>query len=272
MKLKKSFTFTDKNQIWRLLISKSDKLIIETRNTESKEAYFHCYDFISEKKIFNNIQFTEKYWIGIEAVENNIICFHHFAKPNMPEHKGIVAFDINNQKVLWQNNDLIFLTFFEHKVYALKRKFEGQDVYVLDSKNGAVIAELGNDLNKLNEILQKAQLNEDYSDYKYPEQFHQNGNHKIVEIINQEIHKKNITQNIDILFYGEFLLFNYYLINKNNLLDNVFTVYNIDKRKKVSSEVINENLNAVSPDSFFCYKNFLIVLKNKNEILVQKFI
>lgn len=60
--------------------------------------------------------------------------------------------------------------------------------------------------------------------------------------------------------------------NKNNLLDNVFAVYNIDKKKKVSSEIINKNLNATSPDSFFCYKNFLVLLKNKNEILVQKFI
>lgn len=272
MKLKKSFSFTDKNQIWRLLISKTDKIIIETRNTETKEAFFHCYNFLTEKKIFKDLQLEEKYWLGIEAVDNDIIYFHHFAKPNMPEHKGIFAYDINEEKIIWQNSDLVFLTIYENKIYAFKRKFEGQDVYILDNLTGEITKVLGSDLNKVNEILNIVQFNEDYSQYKYPEKYNNNSNYKISEIINSEIKNKEIVENVETIIFSEYLLFNYYMKNKNNLLDNVFAVYNIDKKKKVSSEIINKNLNATSPDSFFCYKNFLVLLKNKNEILVQKFI
>ena len=51
MKLKKTFSFTDKNQIWRLLISETDKLLIETRDLEKKEVFFHCYDLLKENYI-----------------------------------------------------------------------------------------------------------------------------------------------------------------------------------------------------------------------------
>ena len=74
----------------------------------------------------------EKYWIGIEKIYQDKIIFHHFAKPDMPEHKKIIVYDILENKILWQNNDYTFLTILEDKVYAFRKKFEGRDVYILD--------------------------------------------------------------------------------------------------------------------------------------------
>ena len=47
-----------------------------------------------------------------------------------------------------------------------------------------------------------------------------------------------LLENVEFLVYGEILFFNYYVKAKTNLLDNVFIVYNIDKKKKVFSEII----------------------------------
>jgi len=268
MRLKKSFSFTDKNQIWRLLISNTDKLVIETRNTEAKEVFFHCIDFEKGKVLFNNFQFDEKFWIGIEAIQKDKIFFHKFAKPNMPDHKKIICYNIIQQKILWQNDELTYLSLYKNNIYAFKKKFEGQDVFILNSDTGEVIEELGNDLNKVNEILKDVNVEEDYSNYKYPEKYTGEENPKIMSLVENEVKDKHIAAIVEFLVYGEFLFFNYYVRAKTNLLDNVFTVYNIDKKKKVFSEIINRNLNSFSPDSFFCYKNFLILLKNKSEVTV----
>jgi uncharacterized protein DUF4905 len=270
MKLKKTFSFSDKNQIWRLLISNTDKLIIETRDTDKKEVFFHCIDLINGKKVFKNFQLEDKFWVGIEAIHKDRIIFHKFAKPNMPEHKGIIVFDIVSQKIIWENNDLAFLSVVEDKVYAFKRKFEGRDIYSFNYNTGEIIDDLGNDINKVTELLSIAQNNEDFSNYIYPEQISGLETPEVKAVIDDEVKGKDIIENIEMIKYDNFMFFNYYLKNENNLLDNVFVVYNIDKKKKVSSEVINKNLNSFTPDSFFCYKNNLLLLKNKNEIVLSK--
>ena len=126
MRLKKSFSFSDKNQIWRLLISNTDKLVIETRNTEAKEVFFHCIDFEKGKVLFNNFQFDEKFWIGIEAIQKDKIFFHKFAKPNMPDHKKIICYDIIQQKILWQNDELTFSLFIKIIFMLLRKNLKGK--------------------------------------------------------------------------------------------------------------------------------------------------
>ncbi|MCB9207244.1 MAG: DUF4905 domain-containing protein [Ignavibacteriales bacterium] len=271
MKLKKTFSFTDKNQIWRLLISETDKLIIETRDLEKKEVFFHCYDLAKGKSIFKNFQLEEKYWIGIEKIYQDKIIFHHFAKPDMPEHKKIIVYDILENKILWQNNDYTFLTILDDKVYAFRKKFEGRDVYILDFKTGETVAELGSNAKEVNEILQKLN-NEDYSDYSYPENFTGFEDEKILATINKEVGNMENINNLEKLVYNDLLLFNYHIKTKNNSLDNVFAVYNIDKKKKLLSEIINKNITLFSPDSFFCYKNNLLLLKNKVELISYKLV
>lgn len=270
MKLKKTFSFTDKNQIWRLLIDEADHLIVETRDTDDKEVFFHCMELGSGKKIFNKFQLEEKFWIGIETIFNGKIYFHHFAKPNMPEHKQIIAYDYLKNEMVWQNADLTFLSINDGKLFAFMKKFEGHELFLLDPENGEVIEELGSDQNKLNDIINYSKFNEDYSDYIYPENPIFSENNIESQIINKEINRKNEVNNVQSLKVGEFLCFNYYHKTKNNLLDNEFTVYNIEKKKKVISETLNKNLNSYSPDSFFVYKNYLLVLKNKKEIILYK--
>lgn len=270
MRLKKIFSFTDKNQIWRLLISDTDNLIIETRDTDNKEVFFHSINLQKGKTVFENFQLDEKFWIGIEAIQNDKIFFHKFAKPNMPEHKMIICYDIIKQNILWQNDELTFLSLSQNKIYAFKKKFEGQDVFILDSNTGKVLEELGSDFKEINEILNEVKLEEDYSKYKYAEKYTGEEDSTIISLIEKEVSDKDISSMVEFLVYEEFLFFNFYVRSATNLLDNMFIVYNINKKKKVLSDIINKNLNSFSPDSFFCYKNFLILLKNKSEVSVYK--
>ncbi|MDX1700384.1 MAG: DUF4905 domain-containing protein [Melioribacteraceae bacterium] len=268
MKFKKLFSFSDRNQIWRLLISDSDKLIIETRNTHKKEVFFNCVDLLKGKKIFKDLQLNEKFWIGIEAVYKDIIYFHEFAKPNMPEHKKIIALDLNEQKVLWKNDDLIFLSVIDDKVYCYRKKFEGRNIFSLNYLTGEETEDMGDNPNLMNEIVQNAIGRDDYKDYKYPEIV--NDNFEFEELFNEEFGGFASINKVEQISFEGHLFFNYHVKNNNNLLDNKFAVYNIEKKKKVISDTLNRNLNSFSPDSFFLYKRFLILLKNRAEIICYK--
>ena len=272
MKLKKSFSFTNKKQIWRLMISNSDLLIIETRDTDKKEVHFHCYDLLTGKKIFKDFQFEEKFWIGIEAVRNNVIIFHKFGKPDMPEHKQVIAFDIATQKILWQNEEFSFLTIYDNKIYVFKQLFEGRMFYALDISTGEVIEELGTDINKIHPILYLAREEEDFSQYKYPEKKFDELLPNIEQIIQKETKGHNIVDKVEYLQYENLLMFNFHSRKANNLIDNNFVAYNLEKNKRLISTSINKGLNAYVPDSFFCYKNLLLLLKNKTELEVFKIV
>lgn len=267
MKLKKVLSYSDKNQIWRLLISENDYLVIETRDVEEKEVHFHCINLLKGKKVFKNLQLEEKFWVGIEHIYKGIIFFHSFAKPNMPEHKKIIAFDLENQAIIWQNDDLTYLARHEDKIYAFRKKFEGRDVYALDYKTGEIINELGGNSNEITNLLEYDRSNEDFEDYKYPEPIENLGLNNKFFIEN--IKNKNSIENIETIRFENIVCINYHE-KKENFFDNHLVIYDIEKEKKLFTEILNKNLNSFSPDSFFGYKNFIIALKDKIEIILLK--
>ena len=99
MKLKKNYKFDNKRQIWRIIPTNSGKLVIEEREPEKKQVYFHCLTLDSGKKILSNFQLEDNFWVGIETVQDDIIFFHKFAKPDMPKHRGIFAFDLFKKRI-----------------------------------------------------------------------------------------------------------------------------------------------------------------------------
>ena len=111
MKIKKKYTHDNGRPIWRIIPTETGKLIIEEREKDNKQVYFNCLEIESGKKIFKNFQLEEKFWIGIEAVYNDVIYFHKFVKPDMPQHVGIIALDLGGKKILWENfsNSFLFM-------------------------------------------------------------------------------------------------------------------------------------------------------------------
>jgi hypothetical protein len=270
MKIIKKFLFTNQNQIWRLLVSDSDLLVIESRDLEAKQAYFNCVDILTGKIIFKNLQFDEKYWIGIEAIVNNIIYFHKFAKPDMPGHKTIIAFDIPDQQILWQTDDYNFLFASENKIYAFRQKFEGREFFTLDCLTGNLIEELGSDVEKINKIKEINNDQEKTKNYLFPNIFREDSeqNNLIISTIHRTIKNETIEGNVEYLVYGELLFFNFYSRNLKAGLDNNFYVINLNKDKTLIKERINSNVNAYVPDSFFIKDNLLFLLKEKTQVVV----
>jgi hypothetical protein len=142
MKLEKHIEVKSNSQIWRLLINQNDDLLIETRDAEKKEVFFSALQLQSKKNLMSNFQFDEKFWLGIDGFHNNLIFFHSFAKPDLPGHNEIIAFDILNKEIIWHNQQLAFLFVFEDVVYAHQQGFDGKLFFSVDYKSGNVIKQL----------------------------------------------------------------------------------------------------------------------------------
>ena len=270
MKIEKSYTFKNEKQIWRLLLTSSDKLLIETRDTENKEVHFSCLDAFTGKPIFENLQLEEKFWVGIETTYKDLIFFHKFAKPDMPGHKEIIAFDINTQKVLWQTDEYAFLFIYNERVYCFKQMFEGQKFFALDYKTGELVEELESDYDAIDDLSARSEEENHYNDYLFPIQFSEEfvESETISKITKEKTKDLQVTGEIEYNVYENILLMNFYNKVFEGSLVNNFFAFDIETEKELFNIVLNSDANAFVPDSFFLYKNLLFLLKGKKEVLV----
>jgi len=272
MKLKKRYKFTTQAQIWRLVLAESDndKLIIETRDTGSddKEVYYNCMDLKSGKLLFSNIQLDEKSWVGIETIYKDVILFHQYAIPNMPGHKKIIAFDINSQKVIWQNDEFIFRFVYKDQIYTSFPSMLGEKYFALNFRTGEIESPEGV---SPEEVLEKSQLaTHDYSNYKFPEILEGSSHNfeEITSIVENRIQNVEINGKIEYVEFDDVVLFNYHTTNADKSVINKFLAVDKSRNKTIFSEVLNKSTKTYAPDSFFTYKSFLFLLKEKKEVLV----
>jgi hypothetical protein len=121
MKLKKLYKHHNGKQIWRILPTANNKIVLEERDAKTKEVFFSCLEIESGRKLFSELQLEEKNWIGIESIYNDLIYFHVYRKPDMPAHKSIIAFDIPSQTILWQNENYVFSFVYSDKVFCYSK-------------------------------------------------------------------------------------------------------------------------------------------------------
>jgi len=274
MKLKKNYRFDNKRQIWRIIPTKAGKLIIEEREHEIKQAYFHCLTLDSGKKILSNFQLDDKFWVGVEAVHDDIIFFHKFAKPDMPKHRGIFAFDLAKKEIIWQNPELIFLFLLNGKLYAYKEKFEGRNYYSIDTISGEIIEEIGEDSASINNLRNQSRIEENDSGYLFPEIFEVDSaaDIRVNNVINFLKNHLVISGKIEFILKKELMMISFHEVNSKGTFNNLFKAVDLSTGKYILEEVINKETNLFLTDSFFVKDNLLFLLYGKTRLEVYKII
>jgi hypothetical protein len=274
MKLKKNYRFDNKRQIWRIIPTKESKLIIEERELENKQAYFHCLSLDSGKKILSNFQLDDKFWVGIEEVQDDIIFFHKFAKPDMPKHRGIFAFDLSKKELLWENPELIFLFNLENKIYAYKEKFEGRNYYSINSFNGEMIEDIGENYQHINNLRNQSSIEESNDGYLFPEDFELEPaiENSAIEFIKSLRNDFVISGKIEYILKNNLLMLSFHEANSKGSLNNLFKAVDLSTGKYILEEVINKETSLFLTDSFFVKDDFLLLLFGKTRLVVYKII
>lgn len=265
-KLKPFFSFTNKRQIWRLLFSGKGRLIIEERDLEKKQAFFNCIEPASKTEIFKDYQLEEKFWVGIETVNKEIIFFHRYHKPDMPYHVGIIAFDIDKQEILWERNDLNFEFVSNTIIYASIVSFDNKKYFALNSDSGEVIEEFS-DPKQMKQIKNQIKNEQNYDDYIIPG-LEQKLDHNYQEMFNSITKGKRIIGNLENAVFGNYLLCAFHVAVDTNSLEQHFFIIDINRKKTIFAEKIGKLLKTFRTETFFIKSGIIFLIKNKNELLL----
>lgn len=272
MKLKKLYKHDNGKQIWRILPTTNNKIVVEERDTKTKEVFFSCLETESGKKLLNQYQHNEKNWIGIESVYKDITYFHLYGKPDMPAHKSIIAFDILSKSILWHSDNYVFAFVYEDKVYCYQQKFENRNFFALDYLTGEIVQDFGNDVSIINQLKEK--LDEEFwqQNYLFPEYF--NRNEPITEVhqkyIQNVLDEKVVKGEVSFMKINDLLLFNYHEVSKTNTLTNTFSAIDLSRNKVLLNETLDKNLVNLMPESFFVKDNFLFLIVDKTKLFVYQ--
>ena len=274
MKLKKKYRFDNKRQIWRIIPTNSGKLIIEEREPEQKQVYFHCIELTSGKKILQDFQLDDKFWVGIESVKDDYIYFHKFAKPDMPKHKGIFAFDIKTKKIFWENSNLTFQFMFRDKMYAYVEEFGGKKFFALNLQDGTVEDELGDNPLLINELRDQSIADNIPAGYLFPEVFSSDSliENNTFDLISSLKTDFMISGQIEYLLKNGLLMMSFHTVNEKGKLNNIFKAVDLSGRKYILEEVLNKDTSLFYTDSFFVKDDFLFLLFGKTRLEVYKII
>ncbi len=267
MKIKKIFRHAKNRTVWRILLNNENLLLIEERDLKSREVFFQCYDLISGKKKFSDLQMENKFWAGVELFEGDIIYFHGYRKPDMPWHQGIYAYSVSKGKIIWSNPDHIFSFGEKENLVCRVQEFENLKYFSIDKLNGETIGEIES-AELVNQRQETARDNADYSRYEFPVAYTPGFMPEVDELLSQML--KPGERFIETLSYDSVL---FYIVQKTletGLHSQWLRGIDIFSKKFIFDEPLNENLNSFLFDSFFLYSRYLITIKNKNEIIVYE--
>lgn len=268
MTLEKKYSITNGHNLWRIKISQNEKLYIETRDKGNKEVYFGCYILEDGTPVFENHQFQEKFWIGIEEIYKDIIFLHKYPKPDMPYHAEIIAFDSASQKTLWENKDYSFSFIDSDKVYAKKEIFGNVEYAVFDYLTGEKIEKTLSD-QEIEILGRDVKAKFDYDSYIFPEVYHpDSADVDVEEILKNNIGEHELTGNIEFAIKHPFIFASVHLKASNGKMDNYIYVIDSENNTKSLEIKVNSNLELFAADTFFIYKTYLFVLSEQKELIV----
>lgn len=155
--------------IWRLRIAATGHVLLELRDPEAKRTEFACVRERDGAVLWTGLSLDEPWWIGVEDMEDGRLYLHGFRKPDMPQHQGVRAYDLDSGTPLWRHDDRTFVAALGDTVFCAQDRFSGLCFQRLDATTGAVTADLGDDMAEVNLVRSALNAQDPYRDYRYPE-------------------------------------------------------------------------------------------------------
>jgi hypothetical protein len=268
-RLSPEWTFSAGSIIWRMVLAEPGLLVGECRDPQLKSTSFFGLEILTGKVLWNDLRLHDSWWVGIEAVQKNVVLFHGFTKPDMPEHKGIQAFDTVTGKRLWQNDDVSFWFGFEDRIVAYRDLFDKRVGYEFDLQSGELLKSHDTSLAELHELRQRAAEAQVVPDVILPEIYIEaEVGKELGAFVTRETKGIERVGAIEYVRQEGLLVFNYHLQSRRGAgepssLENHLVVYLLPEKKRIFTEVIGRNLSSYVPDSFFIKRPLALFVKDQ---------
>ena len=248
----------------------SELFVGEDRNIQLKTVTFFCIDQRTGKMLWKDIELEEKWWVGIESIQGKVVFFHGFAKPDMPDHKKIYAYDLQTGKQLWYNSDITFLFSYGDLVYASRDNASGIIFYEMNPLDGAIIREITDE--EIDDIHSVA-VNVQVEVRTFPETLHSDSQYypeirNINKIISNTDHYKELIEYIEM---PKIFIVTYYTRSNTTTHPSDYhqEILILDRKDKqtIYQARMNSNTKALHPETYFVIDNYLYYIQEKTALI-----
>ncbi|MBI4536032.1 MAG: DUF4905 domain-containing protein [Ignavibacteriae bacterium] len=271
-RLQPTWRYSTRGVIWRLIPTESRKLVGEERDLSSKSVSFFCLNQMTGKVLWEMVKFDEAWWIGVEAIRRDIIFLHKFTKPDLPEHRGIIAVDVFTGKQLWSNDQLKFRYALDKTLFAVRESIEERLLFELDSQTGEILRSWENDEQPLREarIRETPQFNHE-PELPFPVLDLTTDDSDAAVAIRKHCHTEDLVGSVEAIDLDDVTIFNYHERNPRSTSDetrmyNFLKVVNKETGKMIFEEMINSDSSGIVPESFFVHHDMLFFVKDRKTL------
>jgi hypothetical protein len=259
--------------VWRLLFTGRGRIVGECRNQEKKSASFFCLDEESGKPVWQDLRLDEDWWVGMEAVQGEVLLLHGFASPDMPEHRGIRAYDLETGALRWRNDEMTYWFSMGDQLFAYRDFYERRVGYEIDIGTGEVRSTYDQSLQELHDIRRQAADTEPTLEMTLPEIMSEGSvEPAIVAFVRRLTKGKGILGNIEFIRESDVLAFNYHVgareaTAQKPLYENHLFVYRYPQGNRLFSDVMARDLKSQVPDAFFVRRRRLFFIKDQKTLI-----
>ena len=243
--------------IWNMLVSPGHGiLVVEVRDKERKRVTFSALDSRDGKFIWRDKSFDESWWINLGAVSDNVIVFTVYMETNNPDKKGVFAYHIFEDRMLWWNNDFSIVSVSNAVVEGVSSKYGFRQV-TLDIMTGQ-------------EISGKHGEQPAHAPVTRPHQFL--AEHSYFGTVKTFLEQKfNLSPliSLEYLEHDSLVFISFYV--QENELANYLIILSADGSLLVK-EKLDEQLKGIGLDTFFILSGCVFFVKNRAELVSYKIV
>jgi hypothetical protein len=265
--LKPEWEFSTAGIVWRVVPTSVGLLVGEERDVDRKTVSFFCLDSKSGNPLWQKVTFDEQWWIGIEAVHGNVMLLHMFASPDLPEHRGITAVDLQRGQALWSSPEHAFVAFRGTSLYVTHAGSTGAAILELDPRTGSLIREL-QDREGIPAVPEQGVP----SGVMFPVAIDlEKDNSAIAVQIRHSLPVQSLVGPVEVVGVEDTIAFSYHERADSDVPDilrfnNLLRVLDRRTGAAVFQERLDNAVAAIVPDSFFVQRDTLICVKDRRTI------
>jgi len=110
--------------IWNTLaVADKNLLLLEIRNAEQKQVTFAALDFQKNDFLWKDVALEESWWVEQSAAADGIILYTLYTDTQNPDRKALLAYSLEDHKLIWWNNDFSLISVSGGKVLGFSSKF-----------------------------------------------------------------------------------------------------------------------------------------------------
>lgn len=275
-KLSPEWRYAAQGTLWRILPTKSGRIVGECRDQERKVATFFCLDENTGQALWHNLQLEQPWWNGVETVHDGVVIFHAYAQPDMPAHKGVYAYDLVGGHLLWKNDELTFWFCEGSCVYAYRDTFEKRIGYELELKTGALLRTFGESLEELHALRRRAGDQQGDDGVIVPEPLQDGGDEKTVAaFVAKALKGRTPAAAPEFIRQRDLVAFTFYCSKQGSAAERPryeisLFVFHLPNARVLFSEIIGTNLTAPVPDTFFIKGDRLFFIKDQRVLVALR--